>query len=237
MLQRVPVNGISLWCRLLVSAVCLALVPAVAELAQTPWSRHAPFRGLHTIDGVSTSNDEYSISLYWSPERFQIDYPDNRGRFERDPADPGELYTALSVFCRSDGRQEGLPGPRPLGARLSLPMHPAAPDVYSVLHPMYWLLGLTGASSSACRSWSTCPTPYPFDAEMVRRRIAYGRPRPDIKIDLPGAAVLNRFVAGSPMQLTITGDRVDIKVWFAGATDLVGPAQRMSTHCTPAERR
>ena len=78
LLQRVPVNGISVWCRLLVSAVCLALVPAVAELAQTPWSRHAPFRGLHTIDGVSTSNDEYSISLYWSPERFQIDYPDNR---------------------------------------------------------------------------------------------------------------------------------------------------------------
>ena len=106
---------------------------------------HAPFRDLHTVDGVSTSNDEYAISLYWSPQRLRIDYPDGRGPFERDPVDTGELYTALSVFCRADGRQqEGFRGPRPVAARLSLPMHPEAPAVYSVLHPMYWLLGLTG---------------------------------------------------------------------------------------------
>ena len=233
--QRVPVNGISVWCRLLVSSICLALVvPAVAELAQTPWSRHAPFRGLHAIDRVTTSNDEYSISLYWSPERFRIDYPDSRGRFERDPAEPGELYTALSVFCRADGRQEALSGPRPLGAKLSLPMHPAAPAVYSVLHPMYWLLGLTGREFERVPVVVDLAEVAPFDAELVRRRIAYGRPRPDLEINLPGAAVLSRFVAGSPMRLAIAGDGVDIKLWFAGAADLIGPAKRMAAHCAPA---
>ncbi len=92
---------------------------------------------------MSTSNDEYAISLYWS-QRLRIDYPNGRGPLERDPADAGELYTALSVSCRADGRPEGFRGPRPVAARLSLPMHPEAPTVYSVLHPMYWLLGLTG---------------------------------------------------------------------------------------------
>ena len=223
---------ITAWCRLLASSVCLALVvPAVAALAQTPWSMHAPFRGLHTVDRVTTSNDEYSISLYWSPQRFRINYADGRGPFERDPADPAELYTALSVFCRADGRREGLSGPRPLGARLSLPMHPAAPSVYSMLHPMYWLLGLTGHEFEHVPIVVDLTGVAPFDAELVHRRIAYRRPRPDIEIDLPGAAVLSRFSAGSPMRLAVTGDSVDIELWFGTEADLVGPAQQMATHC------
>ena len=195
---------------------------------------HAPFHNLHTIESVTTSNDEYSISLYWWPERFRIDYPDGRGPFERDPAEPADLYAALSVFCRADGRREGLSGPRPLGARLALPMHPAAPAVYSVLHPMYWLLGLTGGEFERAPVVVDPAGVAPFDAELVRRRIAYRRPRPDIEIDLPGETVLSTFIAGSPMRMAVTGDRGDIELWFAGAADLVGPAQRMSAHCAPA---
>ena len=192
---------------------------------------HAPFRGLHTVDHVTTSNDEYSISLYWWPEGFRIDYQDGRRPFERDPADGAELYAALSVFCRADGRRERFSGPRPLGARLSLPMHPAAPAVYSMLHPMYWLLGLTGHEFERVPVVVDLAGVAPFDAELVRRRIAYGRPRPDIEIDLPGAAVLSAFIAGSPMRMAVTRDRVDIELWFAGAADLVGPAQQMAIHC------
>ena len=194
---------------------------------------HAPFRGLHAVDRVSTSNDEYSISLYRSPERFRIDYPDGRGPFDQDAADPAELYTALSVFCRADGRTEGFSGPRPLGGRLSLPMHPAAPDVYSVLHPMYWVHGLTGREFERVPVVVDLPGIAPFDAELVRRRIAYARRRPDIEMDLPGAAVLPGFIADSAMRMTVTGDRVDIELWFAGAPELVGPAQQMSAHCAP----
>ena len=223
--------------RLLIWSVCLALVvPSVADLAQRPWSMHSPFRGLHAIDRVTTSNDEYSISLYWSPERFRIDYPDDWGPFEQDPADPAGLYTAISVFCRADGRPEGLSGPRALGARLSLPMHPAAPSVYSVLHPMYWVLALTGREFERLPVVVELAGAVPFDAELVRRRIAYGRPRPDIEIDLPGAAVLSTFIAGSRTRMAVTGDRVDIELWFAGKADLVGPAQQMAIHC-PQTRR
>ena len=226
--------------RLLVSSVCFALVvPAIAELSQTPWSRHSPFRGLYPINDVTTSNDEYSIFLYWSPEHYRIDYLDGRGPFERDPADPDEPYMALSVFCRADGRWEGFSGPQPVRARLSLPMHPAAPSVYSVLHPMYWLLGLIGLDLERVPIVVHLPEAAAFEAEMVRRRAAYDWPRPDIDIDLPGAAVLNRFIAGSPMELAITGNDVDINLWFASAADLVGPAQLMSAHCahTPEVNR
>ena len=191
-----------------VPSVCVAAIASglAAVAQQERWSTRAPFRDLHAVDGVSTSNDEYSISLYWSPQRVRIDYPDGRGPFERDPADAGELYTALSVFCRADGATEGMTGPRPLGARLSLPMHPEAPAVYSVLHPMYWLLGLTGRESVRLPVVIHLAGVAPFDAQLVRRRIAYGRPRPDLEIDLPGAAVLGRFTVGSGMRLAVSGD-------------------------------
>ena len=230
--RRTPTGGFDACRRLLISSACLALVvPATAELSQTPRSRDSPFQGLYPIDDVTTSNDEYSIFLYWSPEHYRIDYPDGRGPFERDPADPDEPYTALSVFCRADGRRRGFSGPQALRARLSLPMHPAAPSVYSVLHPMYWLLGLTGLDLERVPVVVHLPDTAPFEAEMVRRRAAYDWPRPDIDINLPGTAVLNRFIADSPMEAAVTGDDVDIKLWFDGANDLVGPARLMSAHC------
>ena len=224
--------------RFAVSSLCVAAIASGgAGVAQERWSTRAPFRDLHAVDGVSTSNDEYSISLYWSPQRFRIDYPDGRGPFERDPADAGELYTALSFFCRADGRPEGLAGPRPLAARLSLPMHPQAPTVYSVLHPLYWLLALTGREFQRHPIVVDFAGAVAFDAQLIRRRIAYGRPRPDLEIDLSGAIVLRHFVAGSPIKLAVAGDGIDIRLWFPGAAGLVGPAHQMSAHCSPSPER
>ena len=117
-------------CQYAVSALCLAsIIFEPGGAAGEQWASSAPFRDLHLVDGITTSNDEHSISLYWHPARLRIEYADGRGPFERNPVDVGELYTAVSVFCRADGRAHGLSGPRPLGARLALPMHPDAPDV------------------------------------------------------------------------------------------------------------
>ena len=55
--------------RFAVSSICVAVtVSGVAGVAQERWSTRAPFRDLDAIEGISTSNDEYSISLYWSPQ-------------------------------------------------------------------------------------------------------------------------------------------------------------------------
>ena len=210
----------------LVVAVLAAPTPA-----RQPWSTGAPFADLHVVPGVVTSNDEYTIWLYWSPERFRIAYPDGLGPFAQDAVAPDALYSVLSVYCRADGRSEGLSGPSPLRAQLRLPMHPAAPDVYSVLHPMYWLLALSGREFERLSVVVDLGGVSAVDAQLVRRRLAYGRPRPDIVVDLPGAVVLDRLVAGSPMTLSVSGDGIDAVLGFPAASALVPPARRVLRHC------
>ena len=212
---------------LLVVAVLLAAPVAVGQR----WSLRAPFTDLHLVPRVTTSNDEYSIWLYRSPERFRIVYPGGRRRFTQDAAGADALYSALSVWCRADGRSEGLSGPSPLRAQLRLPMHPGAPDVYSVLHPMYWILGLSGREFERIPVLVDLAGRSVADAHLVRRRIAYGRPRPDVELDLPGEIVLGLFREGSPMRVAVSGGGADLDLWFPAATALVAPAGRMFRHC------
>ena len=217
-----------------VLALCLGSIlfhPGGAAGEQ--WPETAPFRDLHLVEGITTSNDEHSISLYWHPARFRIEYPDGRGPFEQDPVDVGELYTALSVFCRADGRAHGLSGPRPLGARLSLPMHPDAPDVYSVLHPLYWVFGLSG------NEFERTPVTVELDgnhwgSQLVRRRSAYGRRRPDIEVDLPAGIVLQPLLRGAPARLLLSGTEIDVELHFGAAAHLTEAARGMQRHCRPA---
>ena len=105
-----------------------------------------------------------------------------------------------------------------------------------MLYPMYWVLGLTRREFDRLPVVVDLAGFAPFDAELVRRRLAYGRPRPDLEIDLPGAAVLGRFIAGSLMRLAVSGEGVDIELGFAAAPSRVGAARKISAHCAPTPR-
>ena len=48
-------------------------------------------------------------------------------------------------------------------------MHPDAPWVYNVLHPMYWVLGLTGHEVERTPVEVSLPGVPAFAAELVRR--------------------------------------------------------------------
>ena len=62
-----------------------------------------------------------------------------------------------------------------------------------------------------------------FDAELVRQRTDYSFPRPALRVDLPAAAVLESFVAGAAIQIDLSGERVDARLWFAARSDPVEP--------------
>ena len=114
-------------------------------------------------------------------------------------------------------------------------MHPDAPRVYSVLHPMFWVLGLTG------REWERTPVQVSlagapaFPAELVRQRMDYSFAPPPLWVNLPARMVLELFVGGAPIQAELSGERVDARLWFEAQSDLVGPARAAATHC-PAGR-
>ena len=192
-------------------------------LGQERWSTSAPFRGLSAVSSVVTSNDDYRIWLHWPAERLRIRYPDGRSAFEQHAGSAGGLDAWLSVQCRADGRGEGLPGPEPARSALWLPMYPEPPAVYQVLHPMFWLLGLTGSEVERTPVRVVGTGVAAFDAELVRQRTDYSFPRPALRVDLPAAAVLESFVAGAAIQIDLSGERVDARLWFAARSDPVEP--------------
>ena len=114
--------------------------------------------------------------LTWRSEHFRIRYPDGRAAFEQPADGAGELVARLNFDCRAGGRAEGLSGPGPARAELQLPMHPDAPPVRNVLHPMYWVLGATGREYERTPVEVSLPGSPTFRTELVRQRIDYSFP-------------------------------------------------------------
>ena len=209
----------------------LSITAAPAVNLQEEATNGSPFRGLYSIDGVTTSNDEYSVWLSWMADRYRIDYPDGLPPFAHPSADGSAVSAAvLSLACRADGRAVGFSGPSPLLVDLVLPMHPEAPDVYSVLNPLYWVLGLLGQEFVRIPVVVTVGG-VGVDGEMVRRRGAYNQPRPAVVVEFSGSVVLEYLAAASALSLRVSGDGVDIELSFPVMQVLGVPARQMIEHC------
>ena len=115
-------------------------------------------------------------------------------------------------------------------------MHPDAPDVYPVLHPMYWLLGLAGSEMERTPVRVGLPGVPAFDAQLVRRRTDYSFARPRLGVELPAPAVLELFLAGLPIRIDLAGGGVDAQLWFGAQSQLVEPARRIAAHCPGLNR-
>ena len=235
--SRKPTTGASTG--IVASMAILVVVAAAAanEIGQGTATTEAPFAGLSAVNGVFTSNDEYSIWLHRYAETFRIRYPDGRRPFEQS-SDPIRVRPAtISIECRADGRAKGLPGPEPANARLELPMHPEAPAVYRVTHPMYWVLGLAGREVERIQVQVSLPAGRRVDAELVRQRTDYSFERPALRVALPPRAMLELFAAGAPIEVSLSGNRVNARLRFAAKSDLGEPARRAMADCPAAPQQ
>ena len=222
--------------RLVVVAIMATWAGIPAEGAsQRPQETTGPFEGLSAVDGVVTSNDAFGIWLTWRSEHFRIRYPDGRPAFEQRIEGTEDLLVRLAFHCRADGRGEGLIGPAAGTAEMRLPMHPDAPAVRNVLHPMYWVLGATGREYERTSVEVSLPGGAAFRTELVRKRIDYSFPRPDLRVALPAAAVLELFMSGEPAGIRITGRETEARVRFGERSDLAKAARQARAHCA-AER-
>ena len=141
-----------LWSSGLAAVATLAMVTtATSAGAQTRWSHNAPVAALDQIDGVATSNDEYRIWVYWTAQRFRIEYPDGRTAFDTQTLHEEDLAPRITLSYQTDGSNERLPGPERPNAAGRLPMHPHAPDVPSVMSLRYWLTTGLGQRRHAVR--------------------------------------------------------------------------------------
>ena len=217
--------------------VVACFVPAQASAGQVqpgrvPYSEHSPFEGLYQLPDVSTSNDEYGITLTWHPTEWSLAYPDGRGAFSRTEG-LGDRALGIVIGCRADGRPEGLSGPTPVYATLVVPMHPEAPDVYNFLQLRYWWLGLTGNEFERTSVHVDVAGAGTMESELVRKRIDYSFARPDVTVDLTrlGRGVLRVLAAQAGTRLRVYGEGTALDIHFAGQPHLAEPARLALAEC------
>ena len=99
----------------------------------------SPFTPLEGVPGVSFSNDRYAVSLHWRPDAYVLALPG----VPRHESGASVAGTELRIGCRASNGRPGY-GVAPARAVLEVERHPGLRDAYPVLHPMFWILGLTG---------------------------------------------------------------------------------------------
>ena len=220
------------------AAVALVGLTCVAASGQGRGADAAPFRGLHELEGVNTSVDEYTIWLYWQAEEWQAAY----GPFLEEPengADHEHPSGWITLTCRAAGKERDIVGPSGPNALLEWPRHRDQRDTYDIGHPLYWWLGVTGRETES------------YDAEVrvedgvntsvsrseaVAPNTAYGYPRPETRMDVPARPVLEALRNGRKLTVEATGTRVRFSGRFGNEPELANAAAEMLAKC-PSGRR
>ena len=143
------------------AAVCALALAAAAASGDA-----SPFEGLHGLEGVTTSNDEYSAWIVWTSSSYRRQFPGG------------------APLVREAAGKSGL------RADLLLALHPDEPDVPSFFNPRFWVLVLTVGERE------TTPVRVSFDgrgaspSDLVRRCVDWTFPPPDQSVALdPGEAL------------------------------------------------
>ena len=182
-----------------------------------PYRSSSPFVGLYRFDGVTTTNDEYGISVYWRPDRWRLAYS-GKAPF-RDGEEEG-LVIGIWASCRVDGGAEGHAGARPLRAELDLPMHPGDPDVPNVFHPLYWWRGLTGREFVRTPVRVQVEGAGVYRSELAEHTIDYSFARPGLTVELRAGAILGSLARGEGLVLSVEGGGNELGLSFGvGAMD------------------
>ena len=73
-----------------------------------------------------------------------------------------------------------------------------------------------------------------WGSQLVRRRSAYARRRPDIEVELRADIVLRALRRGAPARVLLSGAGIDVELDFRAAPHLTEAARGMERHCRPA---
>lgn len=208
----------------------LALVGSTADA----FAQAGPFAGQYNPLGVTASRDGSRIWLTWSARGFSLApeslEPVGRSAFpEWHPVSP----VWISFECRLPTRSPWLAADSRFAVYLSAPLHPAVPDAYTVFHPLYWVLGVFGNDAVTVPLVLHTGTGHRFDVDVVRRRTAYGNPRPQLRVDLPSRFFVDRLLAREWLDLLLEGSELSGTVAFSPLhPELVPAARLLGRHCS-----
>ena len=207
----------------------LAMIVATSGGAAPPRT-DGPFNVLEWTDGVTTSRSGYAVWVSLQSTHHRVQMPG----YTREVTPP-EHGAALHVACRARGGD--LPGKfPPTGPQggIYLENHPEDPGAYTVLHPMHWILALSGRDKERWPVQIRIGRGETMTSDLVRARIDYSAPRPGLDIALPGPAILEAILADGPIEVSAQGDGMRLSARFSASANARRAAAVMRKACAKA---
>ena len=186
-----------------------------------------PFNALEWADGVTTARNGYAVWISVASTRHRVRIPDHRRE-----AGPPEHGVAPHVSCRAAGG--GLPEvfpPAPAPGGIYLDNHPGQPGAYTVLHPMHWILGLSGRDEERWPVEVRMGAGPPVASALVRPRIDCSAPGPGLDIKLPGEKIIDAIMAASPIEIEVEGPQMRLTAEFTASANARRAAALMREAC------
>ena len=188
----------------------------------------SPFTPLEGRPGVTLSNDRYAVSLHWPPVEYTLDLPG----LPPHRSGASVAGTELRIGCRaSNGRPDY--GVAPAAAVLEVQRHPGMREAYSLLHPMFWILGLTGNGVARTRlrvSLTGMSAPLHHVLEVARVYDLGDRP-PMRLAGLPARHLLSLIARSRPLVVDAAGAGTEVSVRFTPDPRLAPAARALLAHC------
>ena len=222
-------------------ALCMSVMLSTSSDAHADASprRAGPFHVLPWADGVTTSRSGYAVWVSLASTHHRLQLPSH----EREVGFP-EHRAALHVSCRAPGGAlpDRFPPTAPFGG-IYLDNHPEDGGAYTVLHPWYWVLALSGHAEERWPVEVRMGAGPPITSALVRRRIDYSAPRPGLDITLPGYKILDTITATRTIRIEAHGGGMRLTAQFIPSANAHRAAALMRSACprslhesTPARR-
>ena len=212
--------------RAAVGLATLAMIAATSGEAAPPRT-DGPFNVLEWADGVTTSRSGYAVWISMPSTHHEVEMPDYARK-----VGPPEHRASLGVSCRAPGGgiPERFPPTGPQGG-IYLDNHPEDPGVYTVVHPMYWILGLREDIEERWPVQVRIGAGATMTSDLVRARIDYSAPRPGLDLALPGSAILEAILADGPIEVNAEGDAMRLSARFSASANARKAAVLMRNAC------
>lgn len=205
----------------------------LAVIAATPGESarlrtDGPFTMLEWAGGVTTSRSGYAVWISMPSTHHEARIPGYASE-----VGPPQHRASLSVSCRAPGSAMPKRSP-PAGAQggVYLDNHPEDPGAYTVTHPMYWILAVSGREEERWPVEVRIGTGPTITSDLVRARINYSAPRPGLDLALPGSAILEAILAGGPIEVKAEGDAMRLSARFSVSANARKAAAVMRSACT-----
>ena len=188
----------------------------------------SPFTPLEGVPGVSFSNDRCAVSLHWRPDAYVLVLPG----VPRHESGASVTGTELRIGCRASNGRPGY-GVAPARAVLEVERHPGLRDAYPVLHPMFWILGLTGNEvdrTSLRLSLTGVSAPVAAVLEVSYVYDLGGRPPMRIAA-LPARHLLSLIASSRSLVVEAEGADTFLSARFTPDLRLAPAAEALLAHC------